>query len=63
MQTVLIGDHGLPQTADAAHVHFHSLTLAPALALVGPPAGGIATPTPFQGPDKGLAHKDLPQEP
>lgn len=52
MQTVLIGDHGLPERPDAAHVHFHSLTLAPVLAHAGPRADGTETPSQFKGPDK-----------
>ncbi|MEP9353085.1 pyrimidine 5'-nucleotidase [Xanthobacter sp. KR7-65] len=40
MQTVLIGDHGLPEPADAAHVHFRADSLMPLLAL----AGGLAVP-------------------
>lgn len=68
MQTVLIGDHGLPETPDAAHVHFHSLALAPVLAQIEPRTLPIPTPMAAQGlhkgpQDKGSSTTDLPQEP
>ncbi len=68
MQTVLIGDHGLPETPDAAHVHFHSLALAPVLAQIEPRPPETLTPKVLQSlqkgpPNKGLQTTDLPQEP